>query len=101
MTKPTLLIAIAVACFGISVLGEKGTRGKSIFPVFRRAAELSFVFYAGLMAMYFESLGLGIAVIAAIVYCAARREWDDLFGKGVTRLVRYVFRRNAPLNRQK
>ena len=101
MTKPTLLIAITVACFGISVLGEKATRGKSIFPVFRRASQLSIVFYAGLMAMYFKSLGLGIMGAVAIVYYAARREWDTLIGKGVTRLVRYVFRRNARLNRQK
>ena len=101
MSKPTLLLFIAVACIGISVLGEKGTSGKSIFPVFRRAAELSFVFYGGLMAMHFESLGLGIAVVAAIVYNSARREWDDLFRKGFRHLVRYVFRRNAPSNPQK
>ena len=101
MSKPTLLLFIAVACIGISVLGEKATSGKSIFPVFRRAAELSFVFYGGLMAMHFESLGLGIAVVAAIVYNSARREWDDLFRQGFRHLVRYVFRRNAPSNPQK
>ena len=101
MSKPTLLLFIAVACIGISVLGEKGTSGKSIFPVFRRAAELSFVFYGGLMAMHFESLGLGIAVVAAIVYNSARREWDTLISKGVTCLVHYVFRRNSPLNRKR
>ena len=98
MSKPNLLMLIAVACIGISVLGEKGTSGKSIFPVFRRAAELSFVFYGGLMAMHFESLGLGIAVVALIVYNAARREWDDLFRKGFRHLVRYVFRRNSASN---
>ena len=101
MYKSTILILIGVACIGISVLGEKGTRGKRISSVFRRAAELSFVFYGGLMAMHFESLGLGIAVVAAIVYNSARREWDTLISKGVTRLVHYVFRRNSPLNRKR
>ena len=53
------------------------------------------------MAMHFESLGLGIAVVAAIVYNSARREWDTLISKGVTCLVHYVFRRNSPLNRKR
>ena len=101
MTKPTLLIFIAVACLAISVLGEKATRGKSIFPVFRRAAELSIVFYAAIMAMYFKSLGLGIMGAVAIVYYAARSEWDGLFRRGFRRLICYVFRRNAPPNLQK
>lgn len=101
MSKPTLLLYIALACICISVLGEKGTRGKHISSVFRRASELSFVFFFGLMAMHFESVGLGIGVVVLIVYNAARSQWDDLFRKGFRRLVSYVVRRNAPSNPQK
>ena len=101
MSKPNLLLFIAVACIWISVLGEKGTHGKSISSVFRRASDLSFVFCFGMVAMHHESVGFGIGVVALIVYNAARREWDDLFRKGIRRLVRYVFRRNAPSNPQK
>lgn len=101
MSKPIILMCIAVACIAISVFGEKGTHGKRISSVFRRASDLSFVFYFGLVAMHFESLVLGIAVVALIVYNAARSQWDDLFRKGFRHLLRYVFRRNAPSNPQK
>ena len=98
MSKPTLLLFIAVACICISVLGEKGTHGKRISSVFRRASELSFVFYFGLTAMHHESVGFGIGVVVLIVYNAARREWDDLFREGFRRVVRSVFRRNSASN---
>ena len=101
LSKETLLIAIGVFLLGIGVLGEKAARGKSIQSVFRRASELSIVFYAGMMAMHFSSLELGIIAAVAIVYYAARREWDDLFRKGFRRLVCYVFRRNSPPNPQR
>ena len=101
MSKPIILMCVAVACIGISVFGEKGTHGKRISSVFRRASDLSFVFYFGLMAMHFESLVLGIAVVVMIVYSADRSWWDDLFREGFVRLLRYVFRRNAPSNPQK
>jgi hypothetical protein len=51
--------------------------------------------------MHFESLVLGIGVVVMIVYSADRSWWDDLFRKGFWRLLRYVFRRNAPSNPQK
>ena len=92
---------IAVVCICISVFGEKGTHGKRISSVFRRATDLSFVFYFGLIAMHFESLVLGIGVVVMIVYSTDRSSWDDLFRKGFWRLLRYVFRRNAPSNPQK
>ena len=101
MSKSIILMYIALACICISVLGEKGTRGKRISSVFRRASDLSFVFFFGLMAMRVESVGFGIGVVVLIVYNAARSQWDDLFRKGFRRLVRYVFRRNAPSNPQK
>ena len=101
MSKPIILMCIAVACIGISVFGEKGTHGKRISSVFRRASDLSFVFYFGLIAMHFESLVLGIGVVVMIVYSAARNWWDDLFREGFRRILRYVFRRNAPSNPQK
>lgn len=101
LSKETLLIAIGVFLLGIGVLGEKAARGKSIQSVFRRASELSIVFYAGMMAMHFSSLGLGIIAAVAIVYYAARREWDDLFRKGFRHLIGYVFRRNSPSNPQR
>ena len=53
------------------------------------------------MAMHFESLTLGIAVVVMIVYSADRSWWDDLFREGFRRLLRYVFRRNAPPDPQK
>lgn len=101
MSKSIILMYIALACICISVLGEKGTRGKRISSVFRRASDLSFVFFFGLMAMRVESVGFGIGVVVLIVYNAARSQWDGLFRKGFRRLVSYVFRRNAPSNPQK
>ena len=101
MSKPLILMCIAVACIGISVFGEKGTQGKRISSVFRRASDLSFVFLFGMVAMHHESVGFGIAVVALIVYNAARSQWDDLFRKGFRHLLRYVFRRNAPSNPHK
>ena len=94
-------MCIAVGCIGISVFGEKGTHGKRISSVFRRASDLSFVFYFGLVAMHFESLVLGIGIVVLIVYSADRNWWDDLFREGFKRLLRIVFRRNAPSNPQK
>ena len=101
MSKPLILMFIAVACICISVFGEKGTHGKRISSVFRRASDLSFVFYFGLVAMHFESLVLGIGVVVMIVYSADRNWWDDLFREGFRRLLRFVFRRNAPPDPQK
>ena len=101
MSTPTLLLYIALACICISVLGQMETRGKRISSAFKRASELSFVFYFALTAMHFESVGLGIGVVVLIVYCAARSQWDNMFREGFRRLVRFVFRRNAPSNPQK
>ena len=101
MSKPILLLYIALACFCISVLGQMGTRGKRISSAFKRASELSFVFFYGMIAMSSESVWLGIVGVVVIVCYAAGSEWDDLFRKGFRRLVRYVFRRNAPSNPRK
>ena len=101
MSKPILLLYIALACFYISVLGQMGTRGKRISSAFKRASELSFVFFYGMLAMSSESVWLGIGVVVVIVCYAARTQWDDLFRKGFRHLLRFVFRRNSPLNGQK
>lgn len=39
--------------------------------------------------------------VALIVYDAAENEWNNLFREGLRRLLRCVFRRNAPSNPQK
>lgn len=101
MSNPIILMCIAVGCICISVFGEKGTHGKRISSVFRRASDLSYVFYFGLMAMYFESLWFTILSVALIVYIAAMSEGNDLFREGFRRLLWFVFRRNAPSNPQK
>lgn len=101
MYKSTLIIWIGVACLVISALAEYGTRGKSTFPLFRRARELSTVFCCSLSAMHYESFLATILVIALIVWIVAMSEGNDLFREGFRRLVRYVFRRNAPSNPQK
>ncbi len=101
MSKPILLLYIALTCICISVLGQMGTRGKRISSAFKRASELSFVFFYGMFAVHLESVWLGIGVVVLIVYNAARSQWDDLFRKGFRRLVMFVFRRNAPSNPQK
>ena len=94
MYKSTLILWIGVACLLISVLAEYGTRGKSTFPVFRRARELSTVFCCALSAMHYESLLATSLVIAFIIWIAAMSEGDDLFRQGFKRLLRNVFRRN-------
>ena len=101
MSKPNLLLFIAVACIWISVLGEKGTHGKSISSVFRRSVGFIFciLFWDGRNA----SRERGVwhrGRCANCIQCRSAR-WDDLFRKGIRRLVRYVFRRNAPSNPQK
>ena len=101
MYKSTVIILMGVACFCISVLCEKATSGKSISSVFGRASELSFVFFFGMCAVHLESVWLGIVGVVLIVYYAARSQWDDLFRQGFRRLLRCVFRRNAPSNPQK
>lgn len=101
MSTPTVLIYIALACFCISVFAERGTRGKRISSAFKRASELSFLFFYGMIAMHLESVWLGIVGVVLIVGEAACSEWDDLFRKGFRRLDRYVFRRNAPSNPQR
>ncbi len=94
MYKSTLIIWIGVACLLISAVAEYATRGKSTFPVFRRARELSIVFCCSLSAMHYESLLATSLVVALIIWIAARSEGDDLLRNGFTRLVRSVFRRN-------
>ena len=101
MYKSTLILLIGVACVLISVLAEYGTRGKSMFPVFRRVRELSGAFFWGLLAMRYEKLWFAILSVALIVYIAARSEGADQFRKDFRRFLRYVFRRNAPSNSQK
>ena len=66
MSTPTLLLYIALACFCISVFAEKGTRGKRISSAFRRASELSFVFFYGMIAMRLESVWLCIVGVCLL-----------------------------------
>ena len=101
MYKSTVIILMGVACFCISVLGEKATSGKSISSAFKRASGLFFVFFYGMLAVYLESVWLGIVGVALILYNAAENEWNNLFREGFKRILRYVFRRNAPSNLQK
>ena len=94
MYKSALIMWIGVVCLLISAVAEYATRGKSTFPVFRRARELSIVFCCALSAMHYESLLATILVIALIVWIAAMSEGADLFRRRFRRLVRSVFRRN-------
>ena len=70
MYKSTIIILMGVACFCVSVLGEKGTSGKSISSAVGRASELSFVFFFGMFAVHLESMWLGIVGVVLIVYYA-------------------------------
>ena len=101
MYKSTVIILMGVACYCISVLGAKWTSGKSISSAFKRASGLFFVFFYGMLAVYLEIVWLGIVGVALIVYDAAENEWNNLFRQGFRRLLRCVFRRNAPSNSQK